>query len=282
MTAEDERLQERINTAEEMLIRAIQQRKQSLARMTLDALREIAPRHPRLAEYKIWVDDLGEEMALQSRIDIVLNEGRTALREGNLVEARRKVEALQKLAPYSSSTDDFAAEVERAAQGRETSAGIDRLKQRIEEGLASEKVDDAQQALEELQSMGLPRITIQTYARRIEEARTVIRDAAEADAMTIGFERFLQQRDWQNAREVAQRFGNRFPGDPRSAAMFNRVTEMEAGDRRQQSIVQGLASLESFIATGKKVEAQLALKLLRSMNADESRLAAYEARISTL
>lgn len=282
MTAEEERLQERINTAEEMLTRAIQQRKQSLAKMTLDALREIAPRHPRLPEYKIWVDDLGQEMALQSRIDIVLAEGRTALREGNLAEAQRKVEALQKLAPYSTATDDFAAELESAAQGRETSAGIDRLKHQIEESLAAEQVDDAQKALDELQNMGLPRITIQTYARRIEETRVRIRDAAEADAMTIGFERHLQARDWQSAREVAQRFGNRFPGDPRSAAMFNRVTEIEAGDRRQQSIVQGLASLEGFIAAGQKVEAELALKLLRSMQADEDRLRVYEERIASL
>ena len=278
MTAQEER----IHTAEEMLVRAIQQRKQSLAKMTLETLREIAPGHPRLAEYKIWVDDLGQEMALQGRIDIVLNEGRIALREGNLAEARRKVEALQKLAPYSSFTDDFSEEVERAAQGRETSADIDRLKQRIEEGLANEHIEDAQQALESLQNMGLPRITIQTYARRIEEARVGIRDAAEAEAMTIGFERYLQAGDWQNAREVAQRFGHRFVGDPRSAAMFNRVTEMEAGDRRQQSIVQGIASLEGFIVAGKKLEAQLALKLLRSMHADESRLVVYEQKIAQL
>ena len=278
MTAQEER----IHTAEEMLVRAIQQRKQSLAKMTLDTLREIAPGHPRLAEYKIWVDDLGEEMALQSRIDIVLNEGRSALRDGDFAEARRKVEALQKLAPYSSATEDFAAEVERAAQGRETSAGIDRLKQSIEESLAAEQIDDAQTALDALQNMGLPRITIQTYSRRIEEARVRIRDAAEADAMTIGFERFLQARDWQSAREVAQRFGNRFLNDPRSAAMFNRVTEMEAGDRRQQSIVQGIASLEGFIAAGQKKEAQLALKLLRNMQADAARLAVYEQKVAAL
>lgn len=282
MTAEDQNLSERIHTAEEMLTRAIQQRKQSLARMTLDALREIAPRHPRLAEYKIWVDDLGQEVALQSRIDVVLQEGRAALLSGNLVEARKKVDALQKLAPYSTSTEDFAAEVERAAQGRETSADIDRLKQTIEDGLVEERLDEAQSALEQLQGMGLPRITIQTYARRIEETRVRIRDAAEAEAMNIGFERYLQARDWANAREVAQRFGKRFPNDPRSSAMFNRVTEVEGTERRRQSIAQGIASLEGFIAQGKKLEAQLALKLLRSMQADEEQLQAYEARVSAL
>lgn len=281
MTA-DQNLSERIHTAEEMLTRAIQQRKQSLAQMALETLREIAPQHPRLKEYKIWVDDLGQEVALQVRIDVILNEGRAALMEGNLAEARKKVDALQKLAPYSTSTEDFAAEVERAAQGRETSADIDRLKQQIEESLTGEQVEDAQQALEQLQGMGLPRITIQTYARRIEETRLRMRDAAEAEAMNIGFERYLQGRDWANAREVAHRFGERFPNDPRSTAMFNRVTEVEGTERRRQSIAQGIASLEGFISQGKKIEAQLALKLLRSMQADEEQLRAYEARVSAL
>lgn len=280
--AEDRNLSERIHTAEEMLTRAIQQRKQSLAQMTLETLAEIDPGNPRLSEYKIWVQDLGQEMALQSRIDSILQDGRDALRAGDLAQAASKVEALQKLAPFSTAAEDFSAELERAAQGRATSADIDRLKQEIENGIDQNRLDDSLQALEQLKSLGLPRITIQTYSRRIHEARVRLRDAAEAEAMSLGFQRYLQAKDWANAREVAQRFGRRFPDDPRSAQMFTQTTRQEAGERRRQSIVQGIASLENFIAQGKKHEAQLALKLLRSMQADDSRLAALEQQVAGL
>jgi hypothetical protein len=81
---------------------------------------------------------------------------------------------------------------------------------------------------------------------------------------------------------MARHFGQRFREDPRSTAMFNRVGELEAGLRRQQSIQQGIASVEQFIAQGRKAEAELALKVLRNMLDDPQRIAALEARIQSL
>lgn len=282
MSDDRQNLQERIRTAEEMLTRAIQQRKEALAQMTLETLEEIAPDHPRLPEFRMWVKDIGQELAVRERIDSVLTAGREALKNGDMDGAQRQLDALRKLAPYDGSTDDFAAEVEAAAQGQEATAGIGRIKQEIEEALAEERVDDARQALARLEGTAVPRIVLQTYGRRITETTRQMKDAAEVEALTVSFESFLQAQDWGNAREMARHFGQRFPDDPRSTAMFNRVGELEAGLRRQQSIQQGIASVEQFIAQGRKAEAELALKVLRNMLDDPQRIAALEVRIRSL
>ncbi|MEM1176909.1 MAG: hypothetical protein AAGM22_01075 [Acidobacteriota bacterium] len=273
---------ERLRQAEDMVIRAVQQRKKPLAQMALQTLEEIAPQHPRLDELRIWVRDLDREVALHSRIDELLAAGRVALQGGDLGGARRQLDALQKLDPMGLPAETFSAELEAAEQGQAASAGIGRLKQEIDDALTAGDTPRAHQALAELQATDVPRVTIQTYARRIEETSQRLRDASEAQGLIDRFDQHLGARQWQAAREVAQHFGQRFPDDPRSTQMFNRVAELEAADRRRQSIQQGLASCEQFIAQGKKLEAQLALKLLRSMNLDAERIAQLEARIAQL
>lgn len=274
--------QERIRQAEDMVIRAIQQRKKPLANMAFETLEEIAPQHPRLDELRIWVRDLDQEVALHTRIDALLGAGRSALQSDDLAGASQQLDALRKLDPMGLATETFGAEVDAAEKGREASADIGRIKQEIDDALASDDIPRAQQALASLQSTDVPRVTTQTYARRIDETSQRLRDASEAHGLTDRFDRHLEAREWQAAREVAQHFGQRFREDPRSTHMFNRVAELEAGDRRRQSIQQGLASCEQFIAQGKKLEAKLALKLLRSMNLDAGRIQVLEARIAQL
>ena len=90
---------------------------------------------------------------------------------------------------------------------------------------------------------------------------------------------YLEAGGWAAARDVAHRFGKRFKNSPRAAEMFNEVNRREAEQRRQQSIKQGLATLERFLAEGKRGEAELALKLLQGLDLDEAQFAALEERV---
>ena len=76
-----------VKKAEEMLLRYIQERRKQAAELALEALSEIAPNHPRLAELKIWVRDLDEEAAYLRRLDEELETGRHALQSGDLEAA---------------------------------------------------------------------------------------------------------------------------------------------------------------------------------------------------
>ena len=267
--------QSNLRATEEMLTRYIQQRKKPLAELALETLIEIAPDHPRRFEYETWVADLDQDLALDRQVRLQLDEGRAALRRDDLAAAEDRLGNLHKLDPGSEATEQLAADIAAAAQGQAQSVGIERAKKRLEELLAAGRLAEAEQQMEQLGRMDVPKVTIDFLRQRL-------RDQAEAEELVSAFDRHLALHDWPNAREVAQRFGHRFPEDSRAAELFRRVNEMEATERRQQSIDEGLVALEGFIAEGNRHNAELALKLLSSLDLEPERLAQLEARVLRL
>lgn len=278
----EKKLQVNLQTTEEMLLRYIQQRKKQLAQLALETLIELVPQHPKLPDYKLWVRDLDQEVLLQGRINNILAAGRAALAAGNVPEARKQLDALQKLDPVSPAVAELAAAVEAHQKEREASVGIDRYKREVEEAIARRNVDAARNALAHLGALDVPKITLDFYQKRLSELQQRLLDEAESSALGAEFERLVAARDWSSARDVARRYGDRFPQDPRGAELFNRVNQLEAGQRREQAKEQGIATLEQFIAQGRKHEAELALKLLRGMSIEPARLAALEEKVKVL
>ena len=271
-----------LKATEEMLTRYIQQRKKPLANLALATLIDLAPDHPRRKDYEVWVGDLDKEVALQKRIEEQLVAGRAALRLDDLAGASKHLEALRKVDPDSQMTEALAAEIHHAEEGRAEVADIERAKQRIEELLANEKLDEAELEMDRLQSMDIPKVTIDFLRKRIKDSRGRRRDLADAEALIDHFERHLQAFDWPSARELAQRFSQRFPTSPRVAELFSRVNSLEAEQRRRQSLEEGLATVERFIAAGDRSNAELALRLLHRLDPDPERLTALEAKVGKL
>lgn len=271
-----------LRKAEEMLVRYIQERKKPLAQLALETLTEIAPNHPRRQEYAIWVADLDQELALQGRIDEQLAAGRLALRKGELDAAVRHLEALRKVDPDAQATITLAHEIEAAEQSEASSADIGRLKELLQGQLDSGQLDAAEASLEKLARQAVPKLTIDFYRKRLAEARALARDQAEAQAFENDLQARLAHRDWQAARDVAHRFGERFPDRPGAAEMFSRIAELESAERRQLSIRQGIATVEQFLAQGNRVQAELALKLLRGLHPDPAEIADLEQRLAAL
>lgn len=276
------KLKGKLHQAEEMLRRYIQQRKKPLAELALETLIELAPHHPRRQEYELWVSDLDQEMALQLHVDRELAAARAALQAEDAGKARRHFESLKKLDPTSAAVETLEAELAAAEKGRAASADIGRLKETVEELIAKALFDDAEREIERLAAMDVPKVSIDFLKKNLNEARTRTSDQAEADLMIASFERSLDSHDWQAARELAHRFGERFPELPHAARMFNLVTEKEAAERRQLSLEHGISTLEKFIAEGKRPEAEVAIKLLRQLELDEERLAAFARQVAAL
>jgi len=278
----EEKRKRKLHQAEEMLRRYIQQHKKQLAELALEALLELAPHHPRRQEYELWVSDLDQELALQQHLDRELAAGRAALHAGDADQARRHLGSLKKLDPTSTAVDTLEAELAAAERGRAESADIGRLKETVEELIAKAAFDDAAREIERLAGMDVPKVSIDFLRKGLEQARAHASNRAETDAMAADFERLLDGRDWQAAREIAHRFGERFPDRPDAARMFNLVTEKETAERRQLSLEHGIDTLEKLIDEGKRSEAEVALKLLRQLQLDEERLAAYTQRVAEL
>ncbi len=279
---QDAKRRGKLQKAEEMLRRYIQQRKKPLAELALETLLELAPHHPQRQEYELWVSDLDQELALQQHIERELAAGRGALQSGDARAARRHLETLKKLDPTSNAIENLEAELAAAERGQAASADIGRLKETVEGLIASTRFDDAEREIERLARMDVPKVSIDFLRKHLEQARARASDQAEADTISAEFESALGTGDWQAAREVAHRFGERFPDLPHAARMFNRVTEQEAQQRRRMSLEQGIETIEKLIAEGRRPEAEVALKLLRQLELDEERLAAFAARVAAL
>ncbi len=277
-----EKLQANLRATEEMLTRYIQQRKKPLAKLALTTLIELAPNHPRRSDYTTWVADLDQEVDLQRRADELLAAGRTAVINEDFAKATKHLETLNKVDPASRATEQLAAELAQAQQGQARSADIDRSKQRLEELLARGELDAAEQQMEQLGQMDIPKVTIDFLRKRLVDHRERVRDEADSRLFIAEFEHHLAAGEWPTAREVAQRYSQRFPTSPRGAALFSQVNEHEAVQRRQQSLEEGIATLERFLAGGDRNGAELALKLLTNLELDPELLTQFENRVRSL
>lgn len=283
MSAEqDAKRRANLKRAEDMLTQAIQQRKKTLAQMALDTLKEIAPSHPQISEYEIWVRDLDQEVALQQRIDAMVHAGRGALQAGDVDTAQEQLEALRSLDPWNQATDDLADEIAEAERGAEARSGIFNLKQLIQDAIDSRDAASAQMALEQLGSMDVPKVTVDTLSKRIGNLRQTLADESEASSLEKRFSQAMAAGNYSQAREIAREFGRRFPNNPHGTELFNRVAEIEAGERRKASIQQGIQQVESFLAAGDKAQAEMALRVVRGMAKDDPQIAALEAKIRAL
>lgn len=279
---QSKRQQGNVKKAEEMLLRYVQERRKPMAQLALETLEEVAPHHPRLEEYKIWVRDLDQEAAHVSRLDELLAAGRTAVQMGDLQAAGQHLAELRQLDAHAAATENLAADIRQAEAGREVSEAIANRKQRFEELLERFAIEEAEQELAQISAQGqLPKVTLDQMRQRIDQARVGRRGQRELGQMEAQFNELLASANWPAARDLAQRVGQLFPDHPRASQMFTEVNDREAEQRRRESARQGAQQLEQFIAAGRKQEAQLALKLLRGKIADAD-LARYEARVNAL
>ena len=279
---QQEKRQAGLRKAEEMFIQYVQQKKTQLAQLAFETLVELAPDHPKRQEFEIWLRDLDQEVDLQNRLDQVLEAGRQALRQDDLGEARRRLEELRRLDAWAEVGEQFAAEIRDAEQDQAENADIDRLKKSFEELLLARRYGEAEVTLRQLASLDVPKVTLDFLGKHLAESRHRAANEAEESSFEAELQKHLTAKEWQRAREVAHNFGERFPDNRRAAQMFNQVNEMEAAERRQQSLQQGIATFEKFLAEGKRREAELALKLLENLQLSPDRLAALAAKIQSL
>ena len=271
-----------LRKAEEMFLQYIQQQKKQLAELAFETLIELAPNHPKRQEFEIWLRDLDQEVMLKKRLEETLEAGRLALRQGDLSEARRCLQALRKLDSWADVIEQFSAEIEAAQQDEVETADIVRLKAVFEGHLSLRNYHEAEKALATLAALDVPKVTLDFLRKHLAASQANTADEAEATAIVNEVQKHLDAEQWQAAREVAHGFGERFPHNPLAAQLFNQINEKEAAQRRQLSLREGIQTFERFLAEGKKGEAELALKLLEHLDLDKGQLAVLELKVRGL
>lgn len=276
----DQKLEARLRVAEAMLEKYIRERRKPLAELALSTLLELAPNHPRRADYETWVTEIDREAAAHAELEDGLAAGRDALRAGDLTRTRRHLATLAKRDPHGAAYSVLARELAAAEQSASESQSVGSRRRRIDELLDAGRVGEANAEIEKLATLGVAKLTIDRLRRRSAEVRDLADRRGELAELGARFARHLDQGEWQQARDIAHDAGRVDAAG--AATWFERVNRRETEHRRSESIDQGIATLERFIAQGRREEAELALKVLRGLDVDERQLQLLRQRIDRL
>ena len=263
-----------------MLERYIQQGRKPLAEYALQTLLELAPEHPRGGEYRLWVSEIDQDVANKARVDEALGRVRSAIATGNVDRARDALGRLQEIdGDAAASASGELAEIERV---RAEDASIESRKRRIEDLLSADEVNSAEEEIDGLAKLAVPKVTLDFLRRRLADRRGELRSRAELQSLESVLEQHLRQRRWRSARDVARVVVEQFGDAARASNMLSRIDQQESMERRRRSIEQGVDTFERFLAAGERKQAALALRVLRGLDIDERELASLHQRLESL
>ena len=265
-----------------MLAGYLQKRQLPLARLALETLLEIAPVHPRRAEYEAAVAGLTRESEGKRRGERLLAAARDALAGGDVRGARRELEALAKLDarraedPAASMTPPRPSATSAASPTSTSTAGGSTSTWPLAACV------EAEGELDSLSSLELTRVGLDGLRARLDE----VRSSAEEKTRIAEFERrygvVRDHQDWFGAREVALEFERALPSHPRPPEMFAEVARLESEQRRQQAIEQGVRQVEAFVEKRDGAKAELALKVLLQLDPENRHRRRLEKQVKTV
>jgi serine/threonine protein kinase len=256
----------RVVETEQVLANYIQRKQIPLARLALETLAELDPHSPKKAEHEAALARLAQELEQEKRAEAALTAGREALARRDLPAARRELEVVVRNDPSGRRAASLRADLETAEREARTGAELDERRKRFEERLAERRVRDAEEELQALSELDIPRVTLAFYRDRLDEVKGLVAREEKVSFLEMRFRRHLEDRDWFGAREDAQEMAQTVPASPRPAEMFAHIERLESEHRKEQAVEQGVKQIEGFIQKGDAAKAELALKILLQMD----------------
>jgi serine/threonine protein kinase len=265
----------RVVETEQVLASYIQRKQLPLARLALETLSELDPQGAKRAEYEAALVRLAQELEQEKRAEAAFASGREALSRRDLQAARKELEVVLRNEPSGKRAASLRADLETAEREARTGVELDERRKRFEERLAERRVRDAEEELQGLSELDIPRVTLAFYRDRLEEVKGLVAREERVSFLEMRYRRHLEDRDWFGAREDAHEMEQTVPAGTRAAEMFAHVERLETEHRKVQAVEQGVKQIEGFIQKGDAAQAELALKVLVQMdpeNRDRKRL----------
>lgn len=275
-------LESRVKAAENLMDGYLREGKKALAELALASLLEIAPNHPRKADYEGWIRLVGKEATKKSKAQSAVDGGREALQSGDLKAARKYADAARKNDPSGDISRLLLEEIEATEQELTSGRELEARKEEFETALDAGGLDAAGEALEAMKTLGLTRVAETFFRSRLEAAHTDKQEAATLEAYRERVQEHLGRGDFDGARSLVVTLGQALPGSAAPKAMLLEVHRKEEGHRRRQSVEDGERRVEEFLAADNPDGAALALKILVQMDPENPRWSRLEKRIQAL
>jgi serine/threonine protein kinase len=257
---------QRTREAEEVLTRYLKRRQLPLARLALETLLELAPRHPNRSDYEGLVNLLSEEVEQDRRADVALAAGRAALTRRDFAVVRRELEVVARNDLAGRRAELLAGELEGAEQSLRQGAEFEECKRRLAEHLAARKLAEAEHEIEQLAALGLSNITLDSYREQLRGARQAVEHEQLLAPIEKRYREMVQARDWFGARDATAEMERAAPGGSRAAAMYAEVERLETIHRRQQAVEQGVRQVDAFLEKGDLANAEMAFRILLNID----------------
>ncbi|MES1242983.1 MAG: protein kinase [Acidobacteriota bacterium] len=272
----------RVVETEQVLANYIQRKQLPLARLALETLGELDPHGPKKAEHEAALVKLAQELEQEKLAEAALTAGREALARRDLTSARRELEVVVRNDPAGKRAATLRSDLEAAEREARTGVELDEHRKRFEERLAERRVRDAEEELQALSELDIPRVTLAFYRDRLDEVKALVAREERVSFLEMRFRRHLEDRDWFGAREDAQEMAQTVPASPRPAEMFARIERLETEHRREQAVEQGVRQIEEFIQKGDAAKAELALKVLLQMDPENKERRRLEKQVKSM
>jgi len=256
----------RISETEQVLTQYLQRKQLPLARLALETLTELSPAHHKRTDYEGLVGLLAKEVEQDKRVESALAAGRAAVARKDFTAARQELENVARSDAAGQRAEALATELETAERQARQESSVEERTRSLEKALAEHRVSDAERDLQELSQLGLARVTFDYYRERVSEARSRNNQQETLARLEWIYKRHLGERDWMGARDAAGELGKSFPSSPRAAEMFSEIERLEAEQRHEQAVEQGVHQIEGFVEAGNAAMAELALKILVQMD----------------
>ncbi len=262
------RLRMQVMQTEELLEQHIQERRQGLAELALEVLVQLAPDHPERAALEWRVESIGSKLGPAHDPRRMFEEGRRLAVRGDLDGARRIADQLrhdQRGAHFSRQLDQQVKELEK---GERSDRAARKLKAQVEKLLEVGRIDEAEQEINKLSALSVPRLVTDLLRQRIDESRDVSRRHWQGRMIEMRFPRLLENRDWEGARGAARELRELLPASERPAEMLAEVDRCEREEERQDALIHGRQLVEQFLESERLSEAETALATLIQLDPD--------------
>jgi serine/threonine protein kinase len=282
---ENEEAQERsahAGEAEQMVEQYLQGGKHSLAAFALETLLDLRPDHPRRAEFERRVEAMADSTGRKKRLEEAAAGVREALIGGDQRTARMRFDAAERDNPGAPELEGIRAELATGEDELRRAADLEQHRRRFDGMLAGARIAEAEKEFEAIAKLETSRLTLDLTRGRLEEARERAQLVGRSQEFERRFHERLAARDWAGARGVVHEFEASPAAGERPAQMLAELAHDEDSWRKKQAFEQGVKQVEAFIVQSRPLEAEMALKILAGMDAQNPELKRLDRQVKAL